>query len=56
VSDFITDKTAEMIAAADSGDDQALAHAFTEALSENDTGLAETLAAMTEAATRLRGA
>ncbi|NKQ28035.1 hypothetical protein [Streptomyces galbus] len=56
MSDFITDKTAEMIAAADAGDDQALKAAFTEALSENDTSLAQTLAAMTAAATRLRGA
>jgi hypothetical protein len=55
-SKFITDKTAEMLAAVDSGDDQAMVQAFTEAVSENDTGVVETLAAMTEAATRLRGA
>jgi len=37
VSDFLNDKVTEMLAAASSGNDQALVHAFTEAISENDS-------------------
>ncbi|MEU5664740.1 hypothetical protein [Streptomyces longwoodensis] len=52
---FINDKVAEMLAAKDSGDDQALLGALTEAISENDKSPLETLAQMTEAARQQRG-
>lgn len=54
--DFINDKVTEMITAADSGNDQALAAAFNEALRENDGSVEQTLAAMTKAAQQQRSA
>ncbi|MER7901343.1 hypothetical protein ABTX62_36160 [Streptomyces sp. NPDC096046] len=55
-SKFIDDKVGEAIAAADAGDDQALAHALIEAISENDAPFEQTVLAMTESANRQRGA
>jgi hypothetical protein len=40
----------------DAGDDKALAHALIEAISENDAPFEQTVAAMTDAATRQREA
>lgn len=55
-SKFIDDKVGEAIAAMDAGDDQALAHALIEAISENDAPFEQTIADMTDAANRQRKA
>ena len=55
-SDFIETKTAEALAAHDAGDTQGLVHALAEAIKENDASFEETLAAISDAIRRQRGA
>nr|WP_179342437.1 hypothetical protein [Streptomyces sp. alain-838] len=55
-SSFINDKAAEIIAAANSGNDQALKGAFNEAILESAGSPAQALADLTEAVNQQKGA
>nr|WP_179350322.1 hypothetical protein [Streptomyces sp. Alain-F2R5] len=55
-SSFINDKAAEIIAAANSGNDQALKAAFNEAILESSGSPAQALADLTEAVNQQKGA
>ncbi|MGV4890395.1 hypothetical protein ACSR0Z_28025 [Streptomyces viridosporus] len=52
MTDFITAKAAEALAARDAGDAQGIAHALTEAICENDASFEQTVAALTDAVRR----
>lgn len=54
-SNFINDKAAEVIAAADAGDTQRIVQVMAEAIKENTASAQETVAAVTQAVNQQKG-